>query len=84
MHISSFFFTILLYLIVSSSLYFRSEGAFRILNRFSRFSEDMKVLLLDKVYVVNVLGTFSTLLCTQFLHLDTNLGKYQLKMRSYL
>ncbi|XP_075654547.1 putative sphingolipid transporter spinster homolog 2 [Castanea sativa] len=33
-----------------------SEGAFRILNRFSRFSEDMKVLLLDKVYVVNVLG----------------------------
>lgn len=36
-----------------------SEGAFRILNRFSRFSEDMKVLLLDKVYVVNVLGYIS-------------------------
>lgn len=33
-----------------------SEGAFGIMNRFSRFSEDMKVLLLDKVYVVNVLG----------------------------
>lgn len=55
---SPFFFAILLYLIVSSPLYFRSRGAFNILNHLSRFSKDVKVLLLDKVYVVNVLGTF--------------------------
>ncbi|XP_041017419.1 probable sphingolipid transporter spinster homolog 2 isoform X1 [Juglans microcarpa x Juglans regia] len=34
----------------------KSRGAFKILDQFSRFSREMKVLLLDKVYVVNVLG----------------------------
>lgn len=43
-------------------LYFRSRGAFKILDQFSRFSREMKVLLLDKVYVVNVLGTLSILI----------------------
>ncbi|KAJ7943814.1 Major facilitator superfamily [Quillaja saponaria] len=34
-------------------------GVSNILNQFIRFSEDMKVLLLDQVYVVNVLGYIS-------------------------
>ncbi|KAA8536328.1 hypothetical protein F0562_028806 [Nyssa sinensis] len=37
----------------------KSEGAYINLNQFSRFLKDMKVLLLDKVYVVNVLGYIS-------------------------
>ncbi|XP_059437572.1 probable sphingolipid transporter spinster homolog 2 [Corylus avellana] len=37
----------------------KSRGAFNILNQLSRFWKDMKVLLLDKVYVVNVLGYIS-------------------------
>jgi len=34
----------------------RFKGSFSYLNQLSRFGEDIKVLLLDKVYVVNVLG----------------------------
>ncbi|KAM7470563.1 hypothetical protein LguiA_008746 [Lonicera macranthoides] len=34
----------------------RFKGSFSYLNKLSRFGEDMKVLLLDKVYVVNILG----------------------------
>ncbi|KAF6142110.1 hypothetical protein GIB67_037028 [Kingdonia uniflora] len=33
-----------------------AKGAVKIMNQFSRFWKDMKVLLLDKVYIVNVLG----------------------------
>ncbi|KAF8406150.1 hypothetical protein HHK36_008230 [Tetracentron sinense] len=45
-----------LILFLPSFVYGRSNGAFNILNQFSRFLKDMKVLLIDKVYVVNVLG----------------------------
>ncbi|OMO56380.1 Major facilitator superfamily [Corchorus capsularis] len=34
----------------------KSVGIHKILNQFSRFAKDMKVLLVDKVYVTNVLG----------------------------
>lgn len=34
----------------------KSKGASNILNEVSRFLKDMKVLVLDKVYVINVLG----------------------------
>ena len=36
----------------------RSVGTHNILNQFSRFAKDMKVLLVDKVYVINVCGIF--------------------------
>ncbi|XP_043710898.1 probable sphingolipid transporter spinster homolog 2 isoform X2 [Telopea speciosissima] len=35
---------------------FLSKGSLKILNQISRFSTDMKVLLVNKVYVINVLG----------------------------
>lgn len=37
----------------------KSRGAFKMCNQFPRFLIDMKMLLLDKVYVVNVLGYVS-------------------------
>lgn len=40
-------------------LYFRSKSATKMADQFSRFLIDMKELLLDRVYVVNVLGTSS-------------------------
>lgn len=42
--------------------YRRSTISSNNVNQFSRFFKDMKVLLCDKVYVVNVLGIFLTLL----------------------
>ncbi|XP_043713542.1 probable sphingolipid transporter spinster homolog 2 isoform X2 [Telopea speciosissima] len=35
---------------------FLSKGSLKILNQISRFLKDMKVLLINKVYIVNVLG----------------------------
>ena len=40
------------------NIYGRSENATVGLNQFSRFFIDMKALLREKVYVVNVLGIF--------------------------
>ncbi|KAL2342021.1 hypothetical protein Fmac_009961 [Flemingia macrophylla] len=40
----------------SSNDHSKSEAATQIFEKFSRFLNDMKALLLDKVYVVNVLG----------------------------
>lgn len=38
--------------------YGRLKVGTKIMNQISRFMKDMKVLLVDKVYVVNVLGTY--------------------------
>ena len=40
--------------------YGRVKGAIKTSNQFVRFMKDMKVLMLDKVYVTNVLGIFLT------------------------
>lgn len=40
----------------------RSKAAGGFLNQWAMFRKDMKVLLVDKVYVVNVLGNHSVLL----------------------
>ncbi|XP_020234032.1 probable sphingolipid transporter spinster homolog 2 [Cajanus cajan] len=43
----------------SSNDHFKSKSATKIFEKFSRFLNDVKALLLDKVYVVNVLGYIS-------------------------
>jgi len=42
----------------------RSKSATQINEKFSRFLKDMKALLLDKVYVVNVIGNSSPTNCS--------------------
>lgn len=56
-------------LLSSAKLFFhRSVGASSIWNQILRFSKDMKVLLADQVYIVNVLGKFSALSLEKILH----------------
>lgn len=43
----------------SSNKPYKLKGAFNYSNQFSRFLKDMKALLLNKVYVINVLGYIS-------------------------
>lgn len=47
-------------------IYGRVNFATKIKVQISRFMKDMKVLLVEKVYVVNVLGTFFPLFSTCF------------------
>lgn len=47
-----------MYLIPKILFYGRLKVGTKIMNQISRFMKDMKVLLVDKVYVVNVLGTY--------------------------
>ena len=48
-------------------VYFRLSFASKLSKQLFRFAKDMKFLLLDKVYVVNVLGIFSIhFICTNF------------------
>lgn len=48
-----------IYIFFSQILFYgRVKVATKIWNQFAKFLKDMKVLLLEKVYVINVLGIF--------------------------
>lgn len=49
-----------------SSLFYSSKDAPSNLNELTRFWKDLKVLLLEKIYVINVLGILLTFVTSNF------------------